>query len=138
MNTNDLINECIKVYNGQTKVCMHTWKNLPPDIVYKIESNMSECVQFLRTYISNCKYEEDCDGTKSITLRNPHCFEQYAKLSIRNERDRLCLDYYYSTSDYIGFSFSYDIDFVDESTMIWWMNMNDKIAHSYVNDELLR
>lgn len=70
MNTNDLINECIRVYNNKVEVCIHTWKSLPPDIVSKIKFNMSACVQTLRNNISDCKYDEDYDGTKNVLQKS--------------------------------------------------------------------
>ena len=136
MNTNDLINECIRVYNNKVEVCIHTWKSLPPDIVSKIKFNMSACVQTLRNNISDCKYDEDYDGTKIVTFRNPRHYGHCVILSIRKECDRLCISYYNSTSENIGFTFSYDIDYEYDSTMICYTDLSNNIHYSYANDKL--
>lgn len=140
MNTNDLINECIRAYNDKVKVCIRTWKSLPPDIVNKIESNMSACVQTLRNNISDCKYDEDYDGTKNVTFRNPRRYGHYVNLSIRKEYNKLCITCFNSTSENSGFTFSYDIDYEFEydNTMICYTDFSNNIHYSYVDDKLFR
>ena len=125
-----LLNECIKMFNDKVMHCLNTWINIPEEEAYKIKRYIKECVQFLRSNISDCKYLIQPDGDKAIVFHNPYLYDNYGYLGIisyakdnNNTFDnRIECRYYKNTT--FGFSFAFYIE-NSSITLTWSEDHND-------------
>ena len=121
-----LLNECIKIFNDKVMYCLNTWINIPEEEASKIKRYMKECVQFLRSNISDCKYLIQPDGDKAIVFRNPYLRDNFGSLGIISYEDNN--DYYESKIEYryyksTTFGFEFELNIVNSSIMLcWWEN----------------
>lgn len=126
---NDLYNNFLNFYSNTIIDILNNWDYVPIQARQDIKSNIERGLKLMCDNWSRCKFDL-IDYEQKISVRDPHCFDNFFSITRKSEPESSVLEYYVFNNGFL-FRITVDYDYEYEGDYISIGRMYPKQKRGY-------